>query len=147
MHCMRTVVRTIMHNSQRAFAILVLVVTTTEVYAGLYYSGEQIAELPSQWRGFLIDQRALRNIAAKPTARLADSPMRVRYEEAAARLDKTQRQRALTADESADLGALYLRLGDVAKSVDVLRKAQREFPNHFRIAATLRTAWQMERRG
>src|SRR5436305_13158123 len=87
------------------------------LHAGLYYSGEQIAELPSQWRGFLIDQRALRNIAAKPTAKLAASPMRVRYEEAAARLDKTQRQRALTADESADLGALYLRLGDVAKSV------------------------------
>ncbi|TMQ32308.1 MAG: DUF3299 domain-containing protein [Planctomycetota bacterium] len=117
---------------------------TAQARAGLYYSGEQIAELPAQWRGFLTDQRALRNIAAKPTARLAASPMRVRYEEAAAKLDKTQHERALTADESADLGALYLRLRDVAKSVDVLRKAQREFPNHFRIAANLGTAWQMQ---
>ena len=26
--------------------------------AGLYYSGETIADLPSQWRGYLLDQRA-----------------------------------------------------------------------------------------
>jgi tetratricopeptide (TPR) repeat protein len=112
--------------------------------AGLYYSGEAYAELPSQWRGFLLDQRTLRNIAVKPAGNRAASPARLRYEEAAAKLEKTGRDRKLTADESADLGAIYTRLGEIAKAVEILRAAQREHPNHFRLSANLGTAWQLQ---
>src|SRR5688572_18534491 len=102
------------------------------VHAGLHYSGETYAELPSQWRGFLLDQRTLRNIAvaAKPGGEA--NPARVRYEIEADRLQKKQR---LTPDEQADLGAIYVRLGRVNDAVAHLRQAQREHPNHFGVAA------------
>ena len=41
-----------------AFAIAILI--PLPAWAGLYYSGENYASLPSQWRGYLLDQRALR---------------------------------------------------------------------------------------
>src|SRR5215475_6600467 len=94
--------------------------------AGLYYSGETIAELPSQWRGFLLDQRLLRNLAVKPTGSAKPSPGRTQYEGEAAKLEKLARERKLTADEAADLGAIYVRLGEVARAIEVLRPAQRD---------------------
>src|SRR5712691_5940895 len=115
-----------------------------QAHAGLYYSGETYAELPSQWHGFLLDQRLLRNIAVKPGAGVQASPARLRYEDAAAFLEKAKRERKLTADELANLGALYVRLGDITKAVELLRTAQREHPNHFHIVANLGTAWQMQ---
>jgi hypothetical protein len=124
-------------------ALFLLSLTSTS-RAGLYYSGEVYAELPSQWRGFLLDQRTLRNIGIKPSAGRSANPARKRYEEAAAKLAKISRERKLTADEAADLGALYIRLGEVDKAVEVLRTAQREHPNHFRLVANLGTAWQLQ---
>jgi tetratricopeptide (TPR) repeat protein len=112
--------------------------------AGLYYSGETLNDLPSQWRGFLLDQRTLRNIAVKPANGALPSPARLRYQDASAQLEKAAANRKLTADELADLGALHVRLGEVAKAVEVLRTAQRDHPNHFRIAANLGTAWQLQ---
>jgi hypothetical protein len=56
-----------------------------------------------------------------------------------ARLDKDK----LSADEIADLGALYVRLGEAERAVEVLRPAQRAHANHFAIAANLGAAWQM----
>jgi tetratricopeptide (TPR) repeat protein len=112
--------------------------------AGLYYSGETVAELPSQWRGFLLDQRTLRTLAVKPSAAVPASPARAHYEAEAARLSKLSRERKLTADEAADLGAVLVRLGEAAKALEVLRPAQRDNPTHFRLAANLGTAWQMQ---
>jgi hypothetical protein len=109
-------------------------------HAGLYYSGETLAELPSRWRGFLVDHRALRTVALKRAG--PATPLRALYEKEAARLAKRARSRRLTADESADLGALYVRLGEPAKALEVLRPAQRDNPLHFRLAANLGTAWQ-----
>src|SRR5439155_7726041 len=43
-----------------------------------------------------------------------------------------------------DLGALYVRLGESARAVEVLRAAHREHRQHFRIAANLGTAWQLQ---
>ncbi len=126
-----------------AAGILLLGFSTT-ARAGLYYSGETYAELPAQWRGFLLDQRMLRNIAVKPSGNRAASPARLRYEDAAAALEKIGRERKLTAEESADLGAIYIRLGEIGKAVEILRTAQRGHPNHFRIAANLGTAWQLQ---
>ena len=112
--------------------------------AGLYYSGESIANLPSQWRGFLLDQRVLRLAAVKPLAGKPDSPLRVKYLQALTNLENEAKKRALTADEAADLGALYVRLGEPAKAVACLRAAQREHPKHFRLVSNLGTAWQMQ---
>ncbi len=107
--------------------------------AGLYYSDETYADLPAQWRGFLLDQRTLRNIAVKGTAQTPESPARTHYLAEAAKLEKKINR---TADETADLGALYVRLGETGKAIALLRPAQRAFPNHFQIAANLGTAWQ-----
>ncbi len=41
------------------------------------------------------------------------------------------------------MGALYVRLGDVGRALEVLRPAQRDHPSHFRLAANLGTAWQL----
>lgn len=110
--------------------------------AGLYISSENFADLPSQWRGFLVDQRALRTLAVAP-ADGAPTPLRKEYTDAVARLEKTAKERALTPDEAADLGAVYVRLGQLDKAIDLLRTAQRAHPNHFRVNANLGTAWQL----
>jgi hypothetical protein len=123
-----------------AFGV-VLADSTALVRAGLYYSGETYADLPAQWRGFLLDQRTLRNIAVPPQPGKDENPARTHYLEEAAQLEKKDR---LGADEKADLGALYVRLGEVNKAVEALRTAQREHPNHFFIAANLGTAWQLQ---
>src|SRR5262245_47070708 len=111
--------------------------------AGLYYSGEPIAELPSQWRGFLLDHRALRTVAVPPIPTALPHPFRDSYREAAAKLTQLATQRPLTADEAADLGALHLRLGATDAALAVLRAAHREHPDHFRAAANLGTAYQL----
>jgi hypothetical protein len=120
---------------------LLLAVSPSACRAGLYYSGETCAELPSRWRGFLLDQRILRQVAARPQRGQPANPMRARYQKEAARLAK--RAGKLSADETADLGALYLRLGETARALEVLRAGQRANPVHFRLAANLGTAWQM----
>jgi tetratricopeptide (TPR) repeat protein len=124
--------------------LLLLLLTAPSASGGLYYSGESYAALPSQWRGFLLDQRVLRNIAARPTKTQEASPLRVAYQKAAEVLQaRLQREHKLPADDWADLGALYVRLGEPAKAVAVLRDGLRAFPNHFTIAANLGTAWQL----
>ena len=113
------------------FALLGLFWSPAFSYAGLYYSGESIANLPSQWRGFLLDQRALGTIAVPPRAGTQASPLRQQYLKKAAELDKSGLVRKLSADELADLGAIYVRLGDVTRAVELLRRAQGDYPNHF----------------
>src|SRR5205814_5422444 len=70
-------------------------------------------------------------------------PLRDAYADAASKLEAALRSRPLTADETADLGALYVRLGKPEKAVEVLRPAARAHPEHFRLAANLGTAWQL----
>jgi tetratricopeptide (TPR) repeat protein len=130
------------------FFSITLVITflssTESLRAGLYYSGETYAELPSQWRGFLLDQRSLRTIAVRPDSTSEANPIRKRYVAEREKLTKVAQQRPLTADEAADLGALHLRLGETAQAIEVLRIASREHPKHFHLAANLGTAWQMQ---
>jgi Tfp pilus assembly protein PilF len=113
-------------------------------HAGLHYSGETPAELPSHWRGFLVDHRSVRLIGVPPAAGNPLHLLREQYEDTASKLEQTAAKRALTADEAADLGALYVRLGRPNKAIETLRKATREHPNHFPIAANLGTAWQAQ---
>jgi hypothetical protein len=130
-----------MRRSAHVVGVLLLIAPSAR--AGLYYSGETVAELPSQWRGFLLDQRLLRNIAVKPTDKVPASRERLRYEAALKKLEQAAKERKLSADELADEGALLVRLGEGAKAVDVLRAAQRAYPNQFKIVANLGTAYQM----
>ena len=112
--------------------------------AGVYYSGEVQAELPVQWRGFLLDHRALRLIAVPANEKTPTGPLREQYLEAVSHLEKQAKTRSLKPEEVADLGALHVRLGQPGKAVEILRKAQREYPNDFRIHANLGTAWQIQ---
>jgi hypothetical protein len=124
----------------RSVSLFVLLCLASSAHAGLYYSGEKYATLPAQWRGFLLDQRTLRNIAVPAKPDSDASPLRTRYLEEVKRLRQQEKR---DADELADLGALFVRLGDAPGAVEVLRSAQRLHPHHFRIAANLGTAWQM----
>jgi hypothetical protein len=117
----------------RRVAVLLLLLAPPAARAGLHFSEEAFAELPSQWRGFLLDLRRLRGVAAT-------GPDRPRYEQAAARLSA---KAELSADEAADLGALDVRLGQVERALAVLQPAQRRHPYHYRLAANLGTAWQL----
>jgi tetratricopeptide (TPR) repeat protein len=123
-------------------ALIVLAFVPAPARAGLHYSGETFAELPSKWKGFLTDHRALRALGQNRPNDLP-SPLRDEYAAALAKLEQAARQRALTADESADLGALHVRTGNPEKAVEILRPAARAHPEHFRLAANLGTAWQL----
>ena len=91
-------------------------------------------------RGYLLDHRLLRNVPLTAKVESEEGTLRRRYREEA---EKLQAKKALTADESADLGALYVRLGAPARAVELLRLAHQMHPNHFAILANLGTAWQM----
>jgi hypothetical protein len=127
-------------TNRRIVSLVLLLCLRPAAVAGLYYSGENHAELPAQWRGFLVDQRSLRMLAAPPIAGQPPSPLKAEYRDALARLEKKANP---SADDLADLGALYLRLGQPAKAVELLRGALRQHPEHFRVAANLGTAWHL----
>lgn len=112
--------------------------------AGLHYSGETPAELPAQWRGFLLDHRALRMAGVTPMVGSPLHLLREQYADAAGKLEQAAAKRPLTADEAADLGALYVRLGRPARAVEVLRPTVRAHPDHFRLVSNLGTAWQLQ---
>jgi tetratricopeptide (TPR) repeat protein len=133
-----------MPTPRHTAALFLLLTLPVASRAGLYYSGEPLAELPSQWRGFLLDQRTLRSLAVAPPAGKPPSPARQHYLDAAATLEKAATARKLTADELADLGALYVRLGQADKAVALLRRAHQDHPNHFAIVANLGTASQAQ---
>ena len=122
---------------------LLMALSATPAIAGVHYSGETFRELPAQWRGFLPDHRILRAVGATANNSLPVPPMRDGYADAVLKLESLGKSRALTADEAADLGALYIRLGQPQKAVNGLRVAARRNPDHFRLAANLGTAWQL----
>lgn len=122
---------------------MVSIVCPASCEAGLYLGFEIVNELPCQWRGLLPDLRRLRTLAVPSldTSRSA-SLFHSTYADALLKLESAASTRALTADETADLGALYVRFGKAEKAVGVLREARRKHPEHFHIAANLGTAWQ-----
>ena len=126
----------------RSMSLIILLFCPAIGHAGLYYSGETFAELPSRWRGFTTDHRLLRAAGIEPTA-AERSTLRADYLAAVARLEQRERTQPLTADETADLGALEIRLGRFERAVERLRPAARKWPEHFHLTANLGTAWQM----
>jgi tetratricopeptide (TPR) repeat protein len=126
------------------WAALLLLVTAARADAGLYYSGEAFRPLPARWSGYLPDLRLLRVVGmTDPRGLMPSPPLRDAYADAALKLEAAAKAGELTADEAADLGALDLRLGRPAKALAVLRGAARKHPEHFRLAANLGTAWQL----
>ncbi len=120
-------------------SLSLLALLCAPVSAGLYCPGESFRELPAQWGGFLPDHRALREVAVAQRT----GPLRDAHADAALKLEAAARSRTLSADEAADLGALYVRLGKPQQALGVLRPAARQHPGHFRTAANLGTAWQL----
>ena len=53
-------------STTRLAVVAALLISSPTLRAGLCYSGEKHAELPSQWRGFLLDQRLKRGVAVRP---------------------------------------------------------------------------------
>jgi hypothetical protein len=123
--------------------IVLVAALAAQAKAGLYYSGEQYAPLPSRFSGFLVDQRALRTAAIERPKDVPVSPLREEYLVAEQRLEKLAKTRLLTADETADLGAVYVRLGKADKAVGLLQPVARRSPEHFKLVANLGTAFQM----
>ena len=123
--------------------LIVWFLTPVSSFAGLYLSTEKIAELPSSFRGYLVDQRALRMLAVPPRADVPSTLFRDGYVHRLAELEKLGKLRELTADELADHGALLVRLGRVEKAVEVLFAAKQKHPAHFRIVSNLATASQV----
>lgn len=123
---------------------LAVVLLAPPAFAGVHFSGDEQNPTPVEWRGYLLDLRGLR-LAANPTAGglRTPTPLRDRYLNAALALEGAAKDKPLTADAAADLGAVYVRLGLPEKAVGVLRPAVRKSPEHFRLAANLGTAWQL----
>ncbi len=113
------------------------------ILAGVYYSQESYNELPTQWRGLLLDQRQLRQLALEPKSKQISSEFRKKYLQDLSRLDKLSRERKLLPEEFSDLGALFIRLNQAPIALETLRKADREYPQNFRILANLASAWQI----
>lgn len=121
----------------------VLLVVPLTGHAGLHLSLEKVNELPCEWRGLLPDLRRLRTLAVPSLdASRSASLFHSAYADVLLKLESTAQTRELTADESADLGALYVRFGKADKAVGVLRDARRKHPEHFACAANLGSAWQ-----
>lgn len=128
----------------KRYLALFVILLGSAAFAGVHYSGDEPNPPPVEWRGYLLDLRGLR-LAANPTLGGLKTPMplRDRYLNAALKLESQAKEKLLTADEAADLGALYIRLGTPDKAVGVLRPLVRKHPDHFRLAANLGTAWQL----
>ena len=120
----------------RKFLVLtVTALSVADAAAGLHYSKEEVRPLPAEWNGFLSDHRNLRTIP------LAAGPLHDQYTDAALKLQAIQQP--LTATQFADFGALTIRLGQSDKALSLLRDAARRFPDDYKIAANLGTAWQL----
>jgi tetratricopeptide (TPR) repeat protein len=122
---------------------VVLSFAASSAHAGLYYSGEQYAELPSRLSGFLLDHRALRTAGIERPREVGASPLREDYLRAADRLEKAAKTRELSSEEIANLGALDVRLGKVDQAIQILQPAARKAPENFQLAANLGTAFQL----
>ncbi len=125
-------------------ALLVMVLVAAPARAGVYYSGEAFRDLPARWAGYLPDHRLLRSVGVTdPRGLTPTPPLRDAYVDSLQKLEAAAKAGDLSADDAADLGALHLRLGQPAKALAVLRPAARRHPEHFRLAANLGTAWQL----
>ncbi|MFO0935567.1 MAG: hypothetical protein U0798_03505 [Gemmataceae bacterium] len=125
--------------------IVVIVLTSRPIQAGLYSSLEPTNPFPAAWRGFLPDQRILRMVAVDPGAKIGTppSPLRESYSELIVTLEAAAKSRVLNEKELTDLSAAYCRLAKPEKAIALLRTARRTYPDNFKLAANLGTAFQL----
>lgn len=126
-----------------ATVAVLLCLFTSHLHATIHYSGEKYANLPSSWKGFLADHRMMRVASIPASPKTPPSLLRLEYQAAVDRLLTDKKQRSLKATELADLGALYLRLGQIDAAIDVLRPATTRFPGDFALQANLGSAWHL----
>lgn len=126
-------------------ALIVLCCAASSAWAGVHYSGEVLRPFPAKWSGYLPDHRLMRTVSTPKLNLNQPVPLlRGLYTASLLKLQTTQRQRPLSADELADLGALHLRLGEEAKALEILRSAARQHTRHFHLQSNLGTAWQLQ---
>ena len=119
--------------------LIVLALPTKPSRTALFGRNSRRPSIAVAW---LSNRSSRLRLIGVPRGRRSLHLLREQYEDAAGKLEAIAKKRALTADEAADLGALFVRLGRPAKAVELLRKAHRDHPEHFAIAANLGTAWQ-----
>jgi hypothetical protein len=108
--------------------------------AGLYLTAEseELRRLPnhhpSNFAFFFQEVRS----SFPPAPGRKPSPRRMHYQKLAAELEGVRREGPFTAQDRADLGALYLRLGDAKKAIRVLAGGD---TRHFQVQANLATAY------
>lgn len=121
----------------------ILFLFTSHLHATIHYSGEKYADLPSSWKGFLSDHRMMRVASIPASPKTPPSLLRLEYQASVDRLLAEKKQRAMKAAELADLGALFLRLGQTDAAIDILRPAAAQFPGDFALHANLGSAWHL----
>jgi tetratricopeptide (TPR) repeat protein len=110
-------------------SLVLLAILSPSAHAGFYLACENANPLPVQWRGYLIDLRAIRMAAGR-----ARSPLQDLYSNTISRIEKST---SPSADDLAELGGCYTRIGKSAEALGALRKAARQYPENFRIQAHL----------
>lgn len=130
-------------NPMTRTIFLLVILFPAASFAGVYYSAEQQGVLPSAWRGFLVEVRQLK-LLGQSGPDVPAMPLRDDYREAVEKLLTKQKQQPLNPTEWADLGALYIRLGQPRKAIEALNAARKVYPDDFKIISNLGTAWQME---
>ncbi len=110
------------------------------VHSGIYIKSESWNEMPSQWKGWLVDHRQFLR-CQNPVPGAKPTEMRIRYERLAKELRDKQKASRLTPDDLAELGGLLLRLGKPDEALGLLQGAQRNNPQHFRLTSHLCQAW------
>lgn len=122
------------------FFFLNSLVLPSSLKAGIHISQDLWNELPSQWRGFLLDHRLLLRIPNRVPGQKSN-PLEAQYQKSLRVLKENQKKGPLSPDDLADLGGLHLRLGEYQSALAVLQPAHRQHPQHFRITANLAMAW------
>jgi hypothetical protein len=110
-------------------SLVLLAMLSPTARAGFHLACENPNPFPVQWRGYLLDLRAIRLAAGRTR-----SPLQDVYTNTISRIEKLA---SPTADDLAELGGCYLRIGKPAEALGVLRKAARQYPEQFRIQAHL----------
>jgi hypothetical protein len=123
--------------------LLLALLFPRQSFATIHCSEERYAPLPSSWAGFLADHRALRVASMPPSSKAPPSLLRLQYQARVEQVLALRKTRPLQALELADLGALYLRLGQTDAALDILRPAANQFPRDFAIQTNLGSAWQL----
>lgn len=108
--------------------------------AGIYLKSESWNDLPSQWKGWLLDHRQLLR-CQNPIPGSKPTEMRSRLEIVAKGFKEKQKAERLGPEDVAEWGGVLLRLGRPEEALGLLQGAQRAHPQHFRLTSHLCQAW------